>query len=101
MNNPRFVILQLWKNRGITALAALTLALGVGINAAIFSLMNAVLLARLPVSHLVLALFANGEATSSTDSFSDECCPLFFYPMYGDFHEAAPVLDELAGMNAL
>jgi macrolide transport system ATP-binding/permease protein len=101
MNDPRFVIPQLCKNRCFVALAALALALGIGINAVIFSLMNAVLLARLPVSHLELALFGNGAAAGPTDSFSGECCPLFFYPMYGDFREAAPVLDELAGMNAL
>src|SRR4029077_8584275 len=59
----RFSCRMLRKNPGFAAAAILTLALGIGVNTAIFSLLDTILLRSLPVSHpeslVVLASFSH------------------------------------------
>ena len=94
----RFGARMLAKNPSFTAIAVVTLALGIGANTAIFSLMNQVLLRRLPVqnpSELVV-LHAPGPVTGRVSSDGDET-QSFSYPMYKGLREgSAAVCSMLA-----
>ena len=61
MNDLKFAFRQLLKNPGFTAVAVLTLALGIGANTAMFSVLNAVLLRPLPFTDPERLMFVEGQ----------------------------------------
>ncbi len=85
-----FAIRRLRRSPGFTAVALLTVALGVGINSALFTLVNAVLLRPLPVmAPEDLVLFTTGPGESKTD-------PYFPYPLYEQLRDSTTTLAGLA-----
>ena len=73
MNDLKFAFRQLLKNPGFTAVAVLTLALGIGANTAIFSAVDAVLIRPLPYAdagRLAMIWDDNSRQTGSRKFFS-------------------------------
>jgi len=86
----RFGLRVLGKNLGFTIIAVVTLALGIGANTAIFSLMDQVLLRRLPVPNPgeLVVLHAPGPITGRASSDGD-VTESFSYPMYKGLRDGA------------
>ena len=91
--NLRYTLRSFRKNPGFAVIAVLSLALGIGANTAIFSLLDQVILRSLPVQHPEqLVLFtANGPRRGDVNTNYDDTFT-FSYPMYLDFRDRAPDL---------
>ena len=90
----------LLRRRGVTAIVILTLALGVGVNAGIFSVFHQILLQELsvPDPEEIVVLDSPGPRDGSvTTDGTGRDRQIFSYPLYEDLRSAT---DTLAGMAA-
>jgi putative ABC transport system permease protein len=101
MNSPlqdiRYTLRQLRRSPGFTVTVIVTLALGIGANAAIFTLFDQVLLRMLPVEkpkELVRFLWS-GDFRGSMSSFGGDSKNYFSYPMYKDLRDQNQVFSGL------
>ena len=104
MNDLRYAVRQLRKSPGFTLTAVVTLALGIGANTAIFTLVQGILLRSLPVAD-PSRLYRIGDL--------DDCCveggipgesqapgdyPIFSYDLYQHLKNTAPEFEQLAAV---
>ena len=93
---------QLRKTPGFTATVLLTLALGIGANAAIFTLVNAILLHNLPVTDpKTLVRIGDKDDCCVNSGWNDEGdYSLFATDTYYMFKKSMPEFEELAAMES-
>jgi predicted permease len=99
----RYALRQLGKSPGFTAVAVLTLALGIGANTAVFTLVHGILLRSLPVVNPA-SLYRIGDTI--------DCCveggfqndngdyAIFSYDAYLHLKNSAPEFEQLAAVQA-
>ena len=99
MSNLRLALRTLFKTPFVTAVAVLSLALGIGANSAIFSLFNQILLRPLPVrapQELVNLSAPRPKPGSQSCGQAGDCDVVFSYPMFRDLERVQTVFTGIA-----
>ena len=100
VRDVRYGLRMLAKNPGFTAVAVLTLALGIGANTAIFTLVDAVMLKSLPVANpQELYRVGNGDNCCVIGEFQGNW-GIYSYSLYQQFRDHTPEFSQMAAFQA-
>ncbi|HEV8237018.1 MAG TPA: hypothetical protein VGP84_20545, partial [Gemmatimonadaceae bacterium] len=100
MRNLKLSLRALFRTPFVTVVAILSLALGIGANAAIYSLFNEMLLQPLPVPHpdrLVNLATTGPQVGFYHCGRAGDCSEVFSYPMFRDLEKAKTAFSGIAG----
>ena len=99
-NDLRFGLRTLRRSPVFTIVAVASLALGIGANTAIFSLLNQVMFRMLPVREpeRLVVLHTEGQREGWTSSDNGEA--VFSYPMYKDLRDRNQVFDGVIARSS-
>ncbi|MGA3236460.1 MAG: ABC transporter permease [Bryobacteraceae bacterium] len=96
----RFAFRQLAQSKGFTLTAVLTLALGIGANTAIFTLVNAVMLRSLPVADPQRLYRLGDDDNCCVDGGTQSHFSIYAYPLYVYLRDHTPEFEQMAAFQA-
>jgi predicted permease len=96
LDHLQYALRQALKSPGFTLVCVLTLALGIGANTAVFSVMNAVLLKSLPVADPDRVVYLNTSGSPNRTGTIDSH-ETFSYPVYDALRQQHRGLAQVVG----
>src|SRR3954467_1924750 len=101
LQDVRYAFRMLTKSPGFTAVAVLTLALGIGANTAIFTLINAVILKLLPVRDVERLVVIGDPTLAHSRGHGTPETKIFSYPLYREIADHNSVFEGVLAAGEL
>ncbi|HSE30847.1 MAG TPA: ABC transporter permease [Pyrinomonadaceae bacterium] len=102
LQDLRYGVRMLLKRPSVTLVAIISLALGIGANTGIFSLIDALMVKSLPVRQPDrLVLFGNGQDAGVTNGFPSGSTDLFSFPFYRQVRQRSQDFEDVAAVLSI